>query len=557
MMIRDLRRLADTPFDVLVIGGGFYGVTVAWDAAQRGLSVALIDKGDFGGATSFNNLKTLHGGLRSLQSLNLRQMRLFIRERRALARIVPHLVRPLPFVVPTTNAMTGRRMAWHAVLAFNDAVSNDRNDGLPDPATHLPAGRVVGRDEALRLNPLVSPDGVTGGAVWYDYQMISTDRVTLSFLLSATRAGAISANYVRADRLLREHGRITGVEATDVRSGEGFAIHASVVVNAAGPWAASLLAELPVSEQGAPPPALSRAMNLVIDPVTTTHACGGKADGRFLFVVPWGNVSIVGTSHDAHDGTADQLRVSGGDVDDFLGSARRAFPQAGLSTANVRLVHRGLLPMVSGHDSHVQLVKESRVVDHSTHGLRGLVSVFSVRYTTARHTAEEAVDAVFSNLGYPTPPLCRTDTTPLLGGEIDDLRAFLSAAEKQNLEGISAISLRRIATTYGSQFEEVLALADDEPSLREPLGLTCEVTGAEILHAARHESAVSLSDAVLRRTAAGSAGHPGRDAIARAAAIMGDALGWDPSRRRTEVDAVERIYDVPNEISVTFQREKA
>jgi glycerol-3-phosphate dehydrogenase len=544
-MTRDIRRLADTSFDVLVVGGGFYGATVAWDAAQRGLSVALVDKGDFGGATSFNNLKTLHGGLRSLQSMNLRQMRLFIRERRALARIVPHLVRPLPFVVPTTTAMSGRRTAWYAALALNDAVSNDRNDGLPDPATHLPAGRVVARDEALRLNPLVSPDGVTGGAIWYDYQMVSTDRVTLSFILSATRVGACAINYVQANRLVRERGRVTGVEATDGRSRESFAIRAKVVVNTAGPWAASLLAALPAAEQGAPPPALSRAMNLVIRRLPPSHACGGKADGRFLFVVPWGHVSIVGTSHDAHRGGADDLRVTAHDVENFLESARRAFPLAHLSIDDVRLVHRGLLPMTSGHDAHVRLVKESRVVDHSKHGLGGLVSVFSVRYTTARHTAEEAVDAVFANLGHSTPPLCRTERTPLVGGEIGDLESFLQAAEQRNLEGISPISRRRLATTYGSQFDGVVSLASADRSLREPLGQTCDVLGAEVLHAARHECAVTLSDAMLRRTAAGSAGHPGRDAIERAAAIVGDELGWDASRRRIEADAVERIYDVP------------
>ncbi len=545
-MTRDLRRLADTPFDVLVVGGGFYGVTVAWDAAQRGLSVALIDQNDFGAATSFNNLKTLHGGLRSLQSLNLRQMRLFIRERRALARIVPHLVRPLPFVVPTTNGLAGRRMAWHAVLAFNDAVSNDRNEGLPDPATHLPAGSIVTRDEALRLNPFVSPDGVTGGAIWYDYQMVSTDRVTLSFLLSATRSGATAANYVRADRLLKQGRRIAGVDATDRQSGASFPIRAAVVVNTTGPWATSLLAGLPAGEQGAPPPALSRAMNLVIDPLAQTHACGGKADGRFLFVVPWGNVSIVGTSHDAHRGTADDLTVSRHDVEHFLEAAKRAFPRAGLSAGAIRLVHRGLLPMVSGHDSHVQLVKESRVVDHAGHGLAGLVSVFSVRYTTARQTAEEAVNAVFANLGHPTPPLCRTATTPLVGGEIPDVKRFLEEAEKRNIEGIPPVSIRRIATTYGSQLDRVLTLFAEAPALREPLGQACEVRGAEILYAARHESAITLGDALLRRTAAGAAGHPGRDALQQAAAIMGDALGWDTPRRRSEVDAVERIYDAPN-----------
>jgi glycerol-3-phosphate dehydrogenase len=544
-MTRDLRRLADTRFDVLVVGGGFYGVTVAWDAAQRGLSVALIDKGDFGGATSFNNLKTLHGGLRSLQSLNFKQMRLFIRERRALARIVPHLVRPLPFIVPTTTAFTGRRTAWHAVLAFNDAVASDRNEGLPDPATHLPAGAIVSREEALRLNPFVSPDGVTGGAIWHDYQMLSSDRVTLSFLLSAARAGASAANYVQAHRLLREAGCVVGVEATDTRSEASFPIRASVVVNTTGPWAASLLNELPDRERGAPPPALSRAMNLVIDPLTQTHACGGKVDGRFLFVVPWGNVSIVGTSHDAHQGTADDLTVSRGDVEHFLDAARRAFPRAELSSGAVRLVHRGLLPMLSGHGSHVRLVRESRVVDHARHGLPGLVSVFSVRYTTARQTAEEAVDAVFSNLGHPTPPLCRTATTPLVGGEMPDMQRFLAEAGRQDIEGIPPDSIRRIATTYGTQSDQVFALAREAPVLREPLGRACALCGAEVLYAARHESAVTLGDALLRRTAAGVAGHPGRDAVERAAMIIGDALGWDGPRRRSEADAVERIYDAP------------
>lgn len=543
-MMRDLRRLADTQFDVLVIGGGFYGATIAWDAAQRGLSVALIDKDDFGAATSFNNLKTLHGGLRSLPSLNLRQMRLFIRERRALARIVPHLVRPLPFVVATTTSPTGWRAAWQTLLSINDAVASDRNEGLADPATHLPGGRLVSRDEALRLNPLISPERVTGGAVWYDYQMISSDRVTLSFLLSATRAGAVAANYVEARRLVRSNGRVIGLEVLDRLSDEAFTIPAAVVVNAAGPWAASLLAALPEHEQGAPPPALSRAMNIVTRPLAHSVACGGKADGRFLFVVPWGQVSIVGTSHDAHRGTVDQVEASTRDVEQFLEAARKAFPRAELSLRDVRLVHRGLLPMVSGHASEVRLVKESRVVDHRRHGVPGLVSVFSVRYTTARQTAEEAVDAVFSNLGHGGPPLCRTSTTPLVGGDIADLQRFFAEAEGHEIEGISPISSRRIATAYGSEYQRVMTMARDQPALRTPLGRDCDITGAEVLYATRYESAVTLRDALLRRTSAGSAGHPGADAIERAATIVGDELGWDADRRRREAASVDHFYEL-------------
>ena len=546
-MQRDLRQLADTRFDVLVVGAGFYGVTTAWDAAQRGLSVAVIDKDDFGAATSFNNLKTLHGGLRSLQAFNFKQARLFIRERRALARIVPHLVRPLPFVVATTYHPLRNPLVYQIGLAMNDVVAKDRNQGLPDPGTHLPPSRIVSREEALRLNPLISPKGVTGGAVWYDYQMQSTDRVTLSFLLSAQEAGAVAVNYVAAKQFLQEHSRVIGVMAQDRMTGSSFPIRASVVVNAAGPWAAALLSSLPAPAQGAPPPKLSRAMNVVTKKIVNDHACGGYGNGRYLFMVPWRNVSVVGTSHDAHDGGADQLKVTRWDLEAFLKDAREAFPHATLSSDDVRLVHRGLLPMESGNGTHVRLVKESRVVNHEQHGLRGLVSMFGVRYTTARHTAGEAVDAVFHALGHSSPPPCRTAETPLHGGSMAHMDNFLTAVLKRDVDGITPVTLRRIASTYGTGYDAVLQIARDTPALGHPLGRNCEVIGAEILYAARHEMALKLADAVIRRTETGAAGHPGRDALEAAAAIMARAHGWDPARTRNEIDDVERFYELPFE----------
>jgi glycerol-3-phosphate dehydrogenase len=546
-MQRDLRQLADTRFDVLVVGAGFYGVTTAWDAAQRGLSVAIIDQDDFGAATSFNNLKTLHGGLRSLQGLNFQQARLFIRERRALARIVPHLVRPLPFVIPTTRHPRRSKLLMRLGLALSDAVAKDRNQGLPDPGTHLPPGRILSRDEALRLNPVVSPQGVTGGALWYDYQMQSTDRVTLSFLLSALDTGAQAANYVRGSRLLREHDRVVGVLAEDRLTGTQFPVRASVVVNAAGPWAAAMLGGLPAAAQGAPPPRLSRAMNVVTSKVVNDHACGGVANGRYLFMVPWRDVAMIGTSHDVHEGEADQLKVTRWDLEAFLKDAREAFPHASLSASDVRLVHRGLLPMMSGSGSHVRLVKESRVVDHGRHGLPGLVSMFGVRYTTARHTAQEAVDAVFRSMGHAAPPPCRTAETPLHGGSIVHMDNFLRAVLLRDVGGIAPATLRRIASTYGTGYDSVLRIARDVPALARPLGQTCEVIGAEILYAAKQEMALKLADAVIRRTEAGAAGHPGADALERAATIMARAHGWDAARTRSEIEEVESFYRLPFE----------
>lgn len=546
-MTRDLHRLADTRFDLVVVGAGFYGVTVAWDAAQRGLSVAILDKDDFGAATSFNNLKTLHGGLRSLQSLNFRQMRLFIRERRALARILPHLVRPLPFVVATTRNPKRSALAMRIALAINDLVARDRNEGLTDPGSHLPRSQIISKEEALRLNPIVAPEGVTGGAVWYDYQMTSTDRVTLSFLLSAVDAGTAAANYVKANRFIRDGDRVVGVQAEDGLTGETFDIRGSVVVNAAGPWAASMLADLPAVAQGAPPPRLSRAMNVVTRKLVDSHACGGVVGGRYLFMVPWRDVSMLGTSHDVYDGSPDHLKVSRWDLEAFLKDAREAFPHASLTTSDVLLIHRGLLPMVSGSGHKVRLLRESRVVDHGRHGLPGLVSVFGVRYTTARHTAEKAVDAVFRSMGHATPPPCRTAETPLLGGSMNHVDNFLKAVVLRDVEGIGTDTLRRIASTYGTGYDSVLQIARDVPALARPLGRSCDVLGAEILYAARREMALKLGDAVIRRTEAGAAGHPGSDALERAGAIMARALGWDEWRVRNEVAEVEAFYRPPRD----------
>jgi glycerol-3-phosphate dehydrogenase len=286
-------------------------------------------------------------------------------------------------------------------------------------------------------------------------------------------------------------------------------------------------------------------MNVVTKRIVGDHACGGVANGRYLLAVPWRDVTMIGTSHDVHEGPADQLRVTRWDLEVFLKEARLAFPHAPLSSDDVRLVHRGLLPMVSGDGSHVRLLKESRVVDHAMHGMPGLVSMFGVRYTTARQTAEEAVDAVFRSMGHATPPPCRTAETPLHGGSINHMDNFLKAVLLRDVDGIPAATLRRIATTYGTGYDRVLQMARDVPALARPLGRDCEVIGAEILYAVRAEMALKLGDAVIRRTEAGAAGHPGTDALERAAVVMARTLGWDEARTRNEIDEVDSFYKLP------------
>jgi glycerol-3-phosphate dehydrogenase len=198
--------------------------------------------------------------------------------------------------------------------------------------------------------------------------------------------------------------------------------------------------------------------------------------------------------------------------------------------------------MVSGSRSHVKLLRERVVVDHAAHGAPGLISIHGVRYTTARHTAQQAVDAVFRTLGHATPPRCRTDHTPLAGGGIESLAGFLRSVVGRESASVPEAALVRLAATYGTSYARVLQVARDEPALSAPLGTATAVTGAEIVYAAREEMAMTLADALLRRTEAGSAGHPGEDAVRRAAELMAAEHDWDAARVEQEFDVVAGVY---------------
>jgi len=546
---RHLAALADTAFDLLVIGGGIYGAAAAWDATQRGLSVALVDKGDFGGATSFNSAKTLHGGVRALQTGNIAELRQFVRERRALSNIASHLVQPLPFIIPTYNRLARNRWLMRLYFAVNDLIAHDRND-VRDPALHLPAARLMSREECLTLGPSIDPTGVTGGIEWYDCQMYNSDRVTLSFLLSATQGGAVIANYAEVTALEWHSGRLSGARISDRtrpvdRDDQTIEIRARVALNCAGPWAVELLATLAPQAVGSLSMPLSKAMNLVTKrPLVETHAIGGPAAGRLLFIAPWRGHAIVGTSHDSFHGSAGTLTVKREDVARFLDQVHRAFPGAGLQISDISLVHRGLLPASSGNGSNT-LLKTSQVRDHRLDGVSGLVSVLGVRYTTARATAQRAVDTVFRVLGK-TPPPCRTAVTPLVGGETSDTRALLRDAVAVAPPHVTKVTAERLVRSYGTAYHQLLDQLKSQPADARQLGTNCDVTPGEVRHAVRAEMAMTLEDAVLRRTEIASAGHPGHDALQLAAAVMAEELGWSAARTEQEMantGAALRIAD--------------
>ena len=532
-MIRDLARLANEAFDVVVIGGGIYGLAAARELVARGLAVALVECGDFVSGTSFNSLKTVHGGIRALQHGALPAMREFVRERRGFATIAPHLVRPLPFVVPTYRHPLRNRAVMSAFLFSYDLLAFDRNKGVHRRLA-LPRSRTISRDECLRLSPAIDPTGVTGGAVWHDYQLHSPERLAIALLAAAVKNGAVAANYTEARGFVQQAGRIHAVRLRNRLSGTDLEVRCRFVLNAAGPWAWPFLQEADVVP-AAPPPAMSLAMNLVVDRPAAPCAAGGLADGRFLFLVPWRDRSMIGTSHESFSGRSDALAVTRSQVDALLTDAAKAFPGAGVGAGDVRLVHRGLLPAHRG----AELLKESVMHDHASEGLTGLVTVVGVRYTTARATAAMAAEHIARRLGKP-PGTRLPSREPVAGGDIADVEGY--EAEQIRSTTLPGPLIHRLVAAYGRNYDAVARLIRETPDFAARLSQTCPVTRAEVVYAVRQEMAIHLSDVLLRRTDAGTAGHPGHEAVRTAASVMAAELGWTAVRMDEEITAFNRTY---------------
>ncbi|HUF36169.1 MAG TPA: FAD-dependent oxidoreductase [Gemmatimonadales bacterium] len=499
-MQRDLSRLTGRVHDLLVVGGGVQGACLAWDATLRGLAVAVVERDDFGGATSANSLRIAHGGLRYLARGDFPRMRESIRERSRLMAIAPGLVMPLPVMVPTRGAGTESRAAMRVALALNDLASIDRNRGL-DPAHRIPAGRLLSRQEAVRLFAPLGPRGLTGAALWHDARIRSPERLTLSFVRSAAERGAAAANYVQAERVLTASGAVAGVEAADRRTGATLEIRARAVAIAAGRWTTRLAA----SATGRPVPGRGGrqavGLNLVVGRALAPVAVGiralsGAADDpviggyRYLFLAPQDGSTLLGTWYAVDDGT-DPRAVAERGAERLRAEFNAACPGLELTPGDADRVQLGWLPLKAGLEPGRDdaLAERPRVLDHAADGVRHLFSVEAVKYTTARAVAEAAMNRIVRSLGLPDQG-CRTADTPLAGAH---------------------------------------AVPADDPRL-----------ATRVAEAVRDEMALTLADIVYRRTAIGEPPGPAPAAVEEAARGAGAELGWDPATRQAEIEDVMR-----------------
>jgi glycerol-3-phosphate dehydrogenase len=490
-MRRDLSRLTERRHDLVIVGGGIHGACAAWDATLRGLKVALVERDDFGAATSANSLRIVHGGLRALARGDLRRVRESVRERSALLRIAPALVEPLPVVIPTTGWGAHGRPALLAALALNDLLALDRNRGLT-PDHQLPRGRLLSLQECRRLFPGF-PAEATGGALWWDAKLRHPERLTLAFIRAAAARDAAVANHCRVEEVVLEGDSVTGVRATDMLAGAELEIRARRVVIAAGPWTEAFAGEAP----GSRPQAF--ALNVEVRGRLAEAAVGLRAPSdraadpiigghRVIFLVPQASSTLLGTWYAPWRAEGPESLVRRGAAA-LLAEFNGACPSLRLSEADLVACHWGLLPLKAGREPGRPdaLAERPRVIEHGVaRGPRGMFSAEGVKYTTARRVAEDVIDGVVSSLG--------VDPVPCRSAEV------------------------RIDRSTD---------AGDDP------------LEAQIQQAVREEMAVRLSD-VIRRTSLSAQPRPSREAVAAVARIAAADLGWSPARVEAEIDDATR-----------------
>ncbi len=544
-------------FDIIIIGSGIHGAILALEAAKTGYRTALFEKDDFGGSTSANSLKIIHGGIRYLQHLNIKRMRESILSRRSMMQFAPHLVQPLPCLMPTYgHGIKGREMMRLAFKIY-DVIACDRNEGLPE-CSHLPPGGSLSEQHCIKELPGINSNGLNGAALWYDAMALNTERLLQEYLNEAGRYGAAIYNYKEVIGLVSDEDRVTGLEVRDRLTQEQFEVQAQTVINTSGPWVDSLAGFAPKLSQ-VTSGRWAKAINIVVKKRLFDQYAVGlegwsefidkdafiKRGKRLFFFVPWRkNYTMIGTSYKPADRSQPRI-VNKEDITEMLDDINKIHPGAGLKWDDITFIHGGLLPRQPDSeqnegDDTVQLEKSTRILDHAkTDGVAGIISISGVKYTTAPSIAWKVMrllkqQGIVPERGGSYTRSSRTgvprDHTPLiksLGHEYDKIKQHLSM-------------------TYGSHWRNVLDYCHTDDVLTEPDGLWLSadppLLKGEVLYFIRQEQAVKLTDVVFRRSPLGSAQCPAEDILVKVAECMAHHLGWSEEICSKEIEQVYTSY---------------
>jgi len=533
-----LRAMASEPFDVVVVGGGITGAGVALDAATRGYSVALVEKADFASGTSSRSSKLVHGGLRYLQNFDLGLVREALLERQLMVALAPHLVTPLPLIVPAFDGerpdrLTGLGLNMYDVMAIDKVRSplsrrrrrpDVNGDGFEDwaPDRH----RIINGDEVVERLPALAERGPTSGYLFYDCQTDDV-RLVLTVLGEAARFGAVFANRCEVGSLTD-----AGVMVRDGVTGDEFELEAGTVVNATGVWADRLRPDELRNEAEVPVIRPSRGTHLLVSPDKLPVVDGAIApagSGRMMFVLPWLGQTLIGTTDTTYDSTdLDHVKPAEEDVE-YLLDATNAFFQTSLTASDVSGAYAGVRPLISTGDpkKSVDISRKAELYETSS----GMITITGGKLTTWRRMAKMTVDRIVERDGRDAP--CRTHEIPL--------GMAVAESDLPRVEGVPPESYARLAARYGYAAHEVLGVARERGEWAQPILPGHPDLLAEAVFAARREQAQTVGDVLLRRTRLGlldaRALLADGAATQRVAAAIGSEAGWDDARVRVEAEA--------------------
>jgi glycerol-3-phosphate dehydrogenase len=537
-----IEEIAGKHFEVVVIGGGITGAGVALDAASRGYSVALLERGDYAVGTSSRSSKMVHGGLRYLQNFDLGLVREALLERQLMVQLAPHLVYPTPFLVAALgeerrDRKLGLGLNMYDVMATTRvgrsrrelrASKQEDEDFYWSPDRH----RTIDRDEVLELVPALAAREPKDAYLFYDCQTDDV-RLVLTVLGEAERFGAVTLNGADVTEVLSAGGRATGVAAVEAESGERFEVGADHVVNATGVWADTIRPEV-VEEEDVPRIAPSRGTHLILDqadlPMGHAACIVPAGEGRMIFSLPWYGRTLIGTTDSDYDGDTVHPKPAGEDVG-YLLEAVNEFFGTSLSQSDLVGAYAGVRPLISSGDPRksVDISRKAELYETSS----GMLTITGGKLTTWRRMAKQTVDRLVEREGRDAP--CHTAELPLgMAMAVEDMDAP---------GGVGEEALAQLAFRYGHASRAVLELARKDPKLAAPIVPGRPDLLAEVAIAARREQARSVADVLLRRTRLGILAAPQLRTAASArpvADVLGAELGWSRRRVKQEAEAWPR-----------------
>ena len=522
-------------FDAVVIGGGMAGAGVARDLALRGASVALFEKGDFASGTSSKSSKLIHGGLRYLELFDFKLVRESLREKKTLERLAPHLVQPLPFLVPVYRGSKRGLITVRLGMWLYDLLT---------PGRERERFRVLRPVAALALEPSIRADDLRGAGYYFDDLLLLPERLCLENALSAVRHGARVHNYCEIEAVTRGAAGIDGVRVRDLLTGRVHTVRASVVVNCAGPWVDRLRELAGVDEAGKRVLRTTKGIHCMLPRMTDRAVYLSTADDRMIFVIPWREFSMVGTTDTDFDGDPDRLSATREEVEYLLDAVRPALPDPRVAIDRVAYTWAGVRPLAFEEGASASRVsRDHKVVVEGPEGR--FLSITGTKLTCFRSLAEQVGDRVMSALGRRVPS--RTAALTLDGVDEEaravEARAWMDVSPEMADTGLSQETLQSLVETYGRAYSRVLDLARKLPDGTARLCPSNPEIVAQLHHAVAEEMAISLQDVLFRRTAIGQSACLGLDCYEAVGGRMAALAGWSTRRLTAELEAYRGAVD--------------